>query len=194
MKIGLLSDVHCNLTGLRMAMALMADCAEIVCAGDLMFQYRFSNDVAQVLDSAGVRTIVGNHDKSILHLPNQPLRSSPSVDPRWLRYVADLPDRLTLELAGVRILVVHGAPWDPAGALDSTYVYPHDTRRLARMREVAADVVVLGHTHVPMAERVAGRLVLNPGSCGVPAGLTRGLTCATLDLDTLRVEMLHFAG
>lgn len=194
MKIGLISDIHCNLAGLQAALDLMADCAEILCAGDLMFQYRFSNDVAALLDSAGVRTIVGNHDKSILHLPNHPLRASPSVDPRWLHYVAGLPDRLTLELAGVRIVVVHGAPWDPAGALDSTYVYPRDTRRLARMREVEADVVVLGHTHVPMVERVVGRLVLNPGSCGVPTGSTGALTCATLDLDTLDVELLHMTG
>jgi putative phosphoesterase len=174
-------------------MDLMADCAEVLCAGDLMFQYRFSNEVAALLESAGVRSIVGNHDKIILHLPNHPLRSSPSIEPRWLQYVASLPDTLDLELGGRRIVVAHGAPWDPAGAIELTYVYPHDKPRLDRMREVEADVVVLGHTHVPMVERVAGVVVINPGSCGVPSGPSAQLTCATLELDTLRAEVLHFA-
>jgi putative phosphoesterase len=192
-KIGLVSDIHCNVEGLRAALDVLADCDEVVCAGDVMFQYRFSNELVALLESAGVRSVVGNHDKSILHVPNHPLRASPSVEPGRLAYLANLPEQLTLELAGVRILVAHGAPWDPPGAIEATYVYPHDTQRLGRMRDVEADVVVLGHTHVPMAERVANRLVINPGSCGVPTGPLRELTCATLDLDTLEAELHAFA-
>ncbi len=175
-----------------MALDIMSDCDEVVCAGDLMFQYRFSNELLAMLDSAGVRSILGNHDKSILHLPHHPLRSSPSVEPRWLRYLGELPERLTLDRGGVRILVVHGAPWDPRGAIDATYVYPHDAQRLQRMPDFEADVVVLGHTHVPMAQRVNDVLVMNPGSCGVPRGATGELTCATLDLATLTVEVHRF--
>jgi putative phosphoesterase len=158
-----------------------------------MFQYRFSNDLAAQLESAGVRCIVGNHDKSILHLPNHPVRALPSIEPRRLAYLANLPEQLTLDRAGVHILVAHGAPWDPPGAIEATYVYPHDTQRLERMRHVEADVIVLGHTHVPMTERVANRLVINPGSCGVPTGAQRELTCMSLDLDTLEVELHTFA-
>jgi putative phosphoesterase len=110
-----------------------------------------------------------------------------------LAWLAGLPEQLTLEHAGRRIVVAHGAPWDPPGAIEATYVYPHDAPKLARIGEVEADVVVLGHTHVPMVERVAQRLVINPGSCGVPSGAQRGLTCASLDLDTLRVELRPFA-
>ena len=193
MKIGLVSDIHCNVEGLRAALDVLADCDEVVCAGDVMFQYRFSNELAALLQSAGVRCILGNHDKSILQLPNHPLRASPSVEPSRLAYLAQLPEQLTFELAGVRILVAHGAPWDPPGAIEATYVYPHDTRRLERMRHVEADVIVLGHTHVPMAERVAKRLVINPGSCGVPTGAGRELTCMSLDLDTLEAELHAFA-
>ena len=193
MKIGLVSDVHCSAEGLRAALDVLADCDEVVCAGDIMFQYRFSNELAALLESAGVRAVVGNHDKSILHLPNHPLRASSSVEPRRLAYLANLPEQLALELAGVRILVAHGAPWDPPGAIEATYVYPHDLQRLERMRHIEADVIVLGHTHVPMVERVANRLVINPGSCGVPTGARRELTCMSLDLDTLEAELHAFA-
>jgi putative phosphoesterase len=192
-KIGLISDIHCNVEGLRAALDVLADCDEVVCAGDVMFQYRFSNELAALLESAGIRAVVGNHDKSILQLPNHPLRASPSVEPGRLAYLANLPEQLTFELAGMRILVAHGAPWDPPGAIEATYVYPHDTQRLGRMRHVEADVIVLGHTHVPMAERVANRLVINPGSCGVPTGARRELTCMSLDLATLEAELHAFA-
>ena len=192
-KIGLLSDLHCNVAGLRRALDILSDCDEVVCAGDLMFQYRFSNELLATLDSAGIRSVLGNHDKSIVYAPHHPLRSSPSVEPRWLRYLGELPERLTLDRAGVRILVTHGAPWDAHGAIDATYVYPHDRPRLERMAEVGADVVVLGHTHVPMAQRVKGVLVLNPGSAGIPQGPSGELTCATLDLATLRAEVHRFA-
>jgi predicted phosphodiesterase len=72
-KIGLISDIHCSVDGLCAALDVLADCDEVIRAGDIMFQYRFSNDLAAQLESAGVRCIVGNHDKSILHLPNHPL-------------------------------------------------------------------------------------------------------------------------
>lgn len=192
-KIGFVSDIHCNVVGLRAALDLLADCDQILCAGDLMLQYRFSNEVPAVLSSAGVQSIVGNHDKTILHVPNHPLRSSPAVESRWLQYVSELPDRLTVDVQGVRIVVTHGAPWDAAGAIESTYVYPHDDQRLARMREVDADVVVLGHTHVPMIEQVGSVRVLNPGSCGIPSGATPQVSCAVLNLDTLDAQVLHFA-
>jgi putative phosphoesterase len=193
-KLGLVSDIHCNVAGLRAALDVLADCDDVVCAGDLMFQYRFSNELAALLEAAGVRCIVGNHDKSILHLPNHPLRASPAIDPSRLAWLASLPEQLTIQCAGVRIRVAHGAPWDPPGAIEATYVYPQDRPRLERMRDVDADVVVLGHTHVPMAEWLGERLVVNPGSCGVPSGAQRGLACASLDLDTLRVELHSFDG
>ena len=60
-----------------------------------------------------------------------------------------------------RLLIVHGSPFEPR----FEYVYPNSPT-LSRMAETGADIVVLGHTHYKMAERIGGTLVVNPGSAG----------------------------
>lgn len=72
-----------------------------------------------------------------------------------------LPSRLELDLNRARLLMVHGSPWIPY----HEYVYP-GTPTLTHVATVDADYVVLGHTHVPMAERLGRVLVVNPGSIG----------------------------
>ena len=100
MKLGLFSDIHCNLGGLERALQLLDDCDELLCAGDLLYQYRFSGEVLALLREHRVHTIVGNHDKTILYTPSHPLRASPSVDPTELQFLAGLPNSLALELGG----------------------------------------------------------------------------------------------
>ena len=67
--------------------------------------------------------------------------------------VGTLPDRLELDLAGVRVAMVHDS-----GARAG---------RERRMRRwfPDADVVVFGHSHIPVdAEGVDGQRLFNPGS------------------------------
>jgi putative phosphoesterase len=193
MRIGLISDVHCNVPALTRALALLDDCAEILCAGDLIYQFRFSNEILAMLRDHKVRTIVGNHDKSILLVPNHPLRASPTVDPAALAYLAGLPTQLSLELPGTRIAMFHGSPWDDDAEPHAYYVYPQNRPDIVRVAEVDADVIVLGHAHVPYAVSVAGKLIVNPGACGEPCPGTGLPSCAALDVATGEVEFRPFA-
>ena len=70
-------------------------------------------------------------------------------DPR----APDLPAAVDLELAGVSLHVSHG---HELGA-------PTPARLVERY---GADVVVFGHTHRPIVERIGRQLVVNPGSAG----------------------------
>jgi predicted phosphodiesterase len=51
-----------------------------------------------------------------------------------------------------------------------------------------------GHTHVPIATRVAKTLVINPGSAGEGRPTTHGFisSCAVLDLDSETVKHFDF--
>jgi putative phosphoesterase len=193
MKVGVLSDIHANLAGLQRALDLLDDCDEVLCAGDLLYEYRFSNGVLALLERRGVRAITGNHDRTILHTPSYPLRSAPATDPRWLRYLGEVPDRLSLTLSGTRLFMVHGAPWDEPGRIRATYVFPHDEPRLRRLQASDADVVILGHTHQPIARWVGNVLVINPGSCGDPRPPVTEYHCARLDLDSRTAELVPFS-
>ena len=64
-----------------------------------------------------------------------------------------LPQRVALDAGGLSIHVSHG---DEVGS-------PTPGKLLARY---SADVLVFGHTHRPLIERVGNRLVVNPGAAG----------------------------
>ncbi len=192
MKLGLISDIHCNLPALERALDLLADCDEVLCAGDLLYQYRFSNAVLTALRERRVHSIVGNHDNTVLYASGHPLRGSPTVDRGCFEYLASLPERLALDYGNCRVAVFHGAPWDEPGATSACYLYPEDTRQLARLAEVDADFVVLGHTHRPFTIQVGRTLVVNPGSCGEPRDASRTFSCAALDVASGAVDFRPF--
>jgi predicted phosphodiesterase len=62
-------------------------------------------------------------------------------------------------------------------------VLPH-TKELARIAEVDADVVMIGHSHKQMVVRVGRPLVINPGSAGQARDHANGkrLSYAVLEL------------
>jgi putative phosphoesterase len=193
MKVGLFSDIHCNLEGLDRALSLLKDCEQLLCAGDVLYQYRFSSEVLARLRDGKVHTIVGNHDKTILYAPAHPLRSSPSVDQAELQYLAELPESLTLTLGGRRIAMFHGSPWDEPRTATAYYVFAHNQHDLRRVAGVDADIVVLGHTHQPFSARVGETLIVNPGSCGDSRDPSGILSCAALDTATSEVDFRSFS-
>jgi putative phosphoesterase len=44
MRIGIVSDIHANAAGLQLALERMGDVDELLCAGDIVEDYRFSNE------------------------------------------------------------------------------------------------------------------------------------------------------
>jgi putative phosphoesterase len=192
LKLGLVSDIHCNLPALTHALALLDDCDELICAGDINYQYRFSNAVITLLRDRDVRCIVGNHDNAILYAPGHPLRDSPTVDAACFAYLRSLPERLELDYGERRVAVFHGAPWDEPRATSACYVYPEDARLIARLGDVDADFVIVGHTHRAFSTRVGRALVINPGSCGEPRDPSGVYSCAALDVTSGDVEFRPF--
>jgi uncharacterized protein len=81
-----------------------------------------------------------------------------------------LPELLELELAGVRILVAHDRK---------------DRRLPAAIERSRPDVLVVGHSHVPLVAREGRLLVVNPGSAG-PRRFRLPRTAGTITLATGR--------
>jgi putative phosphoesterase len=103
-------------------------CDAVLHAGDVV--------TADLLDALRARrpvhAVLGNNDRAL---------------------VGALPDRLALDLAGVRVAMVHDS--GPRAGRE---------RRLRRWFP-AADVVVFGHSHEPVdAEGEGGQRLFNPGS------------------------------
>lgn len=125
----MLADTHVRRGGRKVMPQAAVDHlrrAEVILhAGDVLEGW-FLDDLAEV---APVHAVLGNNDVDL-----------------------DLPERLQVELAGVRIGMVHDSG--------------SRTGREARMARwfPGCDLVVFGHSHIPLDARGQGQRLLNPGS------------------------------
>ncbi len=62
MLVGVVSDIHCNVEGLRAAVAAMGRIDYLICLGDSICDYRFSNEVVAHLREYEAHVIQGNHE------------------------------------------------------------------------------------------------------------------------------------
>jgi len=172
MKIGLISDIHGNYDGLLRALNLLRGkgVEQIVCAGDLVEGGLAGDAVVGKIQSEALPCVQGNHDydaalnqfylQKNAHLYG-PRITAGLLQERTLAFLERLPDTLTFEWAGKHLLLAHGTPWDKY-----TYLYSGSSRQLYQQlfQAVNADIVILGHTHEPMAVQVGEKWVFNPGA------------------------------
>lgn len=211
MRLGLIADVHGNLPALEAALAVLERerLDGYLCAGDLVGYGPHPNEVVERVRALGAPCVAGNHDlMAIGRLPTDRADELARETLAWTRehlsdesreYLSTLPG--TVHLAGGEIVLAHGALGDP-----TRYVRTPDDARAA-LAELArerpdANLLVIGHTHVPMAFGAqSGRLkprrsvqldggdrwLVNPGSVGQPREWRRVVRFAVLDTERREV-------
>ena len=184
MRIGIVSDVHCNHEALRIALDRMGPVDELLCAGDAVYQFRFSNEVMRILRERQARYILGNHEEVLLGPWGERARAAEWVSRDELDYMAAQPSRIETVVGGKSLVMVHGSPFEP----HNEYVYPNSPS-LSRLATIEADYIVLGHTHYQMAERVGRALVINPGSAGEARDARNAFQLSYAVLDTASGEV-----
>jgi putative phosphoesterase len=189
LKLGIVSDLHCNIDGLDRALDIMGPIDALLCLGDSINEYGFSNEVIGRLRELDALTILGNHEEVFLGAAGARARSRADIDRSLLDWLAERPHRHELRIDGKRILLVHSTPWEPRGS----YVMPTSSA-LERFGEADADIVLYGHTHRQLVRRVGRVLVVNPGSAGEARDPRNGrqLSCAVLDTVTEEVAVRDF--
>ena len=204
MKLGLISDIHANTDHLRRALILLREhgAGTILCAGDLVDGDSEGNAAVELVKTQNIPCVQGNHDHAMTtdHYaewlknwdeasfgPPPWQYSDDALTDETIAYLRDLPLSRRFEWDSRRVLLTHASPWD-----QTTYVYgngrPEHFRRIAE--EADASIVILGHTHVPMAVEAEGVWVFNPGSVDGNRFEPYNSTCALLDLATLRYQVL----
>lgn len=190
MRLGVLADVHGNAASLRTAIDLVGPQVDgWLFAGDAFSDHRFSNEVVEELRDCGAVSVLGNHEMAVLGPNGRRVREAPHVRASNVAYVEELPIQVRLRIGTCDLLMVHGSPFEPFG----DYLVP-SSPRFERLREVEADVLVLGHTHVPFVERRGRTLIVNPGSLGQPGRPDAPMTasCMVLDLSEPAAELVEF--
>lgn len=186
MKIGIISDIHANPRALRRTLEDMPSVDQVLCAGDVISDYRFCGETVELLQRAQVQCIQGNHEVGFFggRNPDYLNKCQREFAPHLLDFLLAAPTSLALEAAGRTMLMVHASPWEPFDA----YIYPQSPQ-LARFAQLPYDVVILGHTHVPMVHRIDGVTVINPGSCSQPRDQDRRGSYAIIELERNEVEI-----
>jgi putative phosphoesterase len=186
MRLGIVSDIHCNGEALQLAIQRMGKVDELLCAGDAFYEYRFSNEVIELLQQHGARYVLGNHEAMLLDPRGVRAREAPWVRRENVDWVAQQPYSIEVDVGGgKKLLMVHASPLEPM----TQYVWA-GSAELQRLAEVEADYVILGHTHAQMVERVGRPLVVNPGSTGEARDHANGRRLSYAVLDTASGEVL----
>ena len=172
MKIVIISDVHGNYDALR---ALPETYTELWVLGDLV---NFGPEPAEVVDfiwrNAAI-VIRGNHDQSVGY----------DEDPRCIaryqkmadatrgytarvlseeqkQFLRGLPIQRELRRQNTRFYLCHAKPSDPLYG----YSAPDSPTGSQKSQTLQTDVLLVGHTHLPLMRRIAKHLIVNPGSLG----------------------------
>lgn len=190
MRYGVIADVHGNAHALDAVLAFLStqDVDAYLCAGDLVgYGPRPNECVRRVLALEG-HAVAGNHDLIALgRLGDERCIPLARASLRWTRAVLDddvrsLLASLSLAVTVDGIALRHGSVADPQEYVTTEPQAQACLEQLARA-EPAASILVVGHTHRPMAvsRRHGGLLrsatgdvelppddlvLLNPGAVG----------------------------
>ncbi|MEO0560889.1 MAG: metallophosphoesterase family protein, partial [Chloroflexota bacterium] len=120
-KIGLISDVHADIDGLRSALRLFMthQVNRVLCAGDLVEKGRHGDAVVALMQRFDIPCVMGNHDEFAIgnndwlrqHAdPNHPNMKGRILSEETLDYLSKLPRKLHLTIGSYDMLLVHGTP------------------------------------------------------------------------------------
>jgi len=198
LRLLVVSDIHSNLTALRRVLEDTGPFDAAICAGDIVGYGPDPGKCIETMAEKGFKCVAGNHDSAVVTGDvlgfNLFAAEAISINKRliddesrtWLRR---LPTRLKLTVEGVKVAVFHGSPRDPL----NEYVFPMEARHLATefLQLTDADLMILGHTHVPYVQRSGLRLMVNPGSVGQPRDSDPKVSYMIINFEDGDVEIDH---
>jgi len=204
MKILLLSDIHGNFPALQaVTKQLGAERYDrIINSGDATVYAPFPNQVLDWLQAHNVISIAGNTDRKVKKLLKGKNFKKPSKKEKRVMYTTtastltkdnsawlqQLKKKQYLEVEGKKIGIFHGSP-----AHTDEFLFPDTPQsRFAELgKTCAADIVIIGHSHIPFYKSVQDTLFVNPGSVGRMFDGDPRASCAELIIEPDNVAVLH---
>lgn len=181
MKLAVLSDIHGNLTAFN---AVLNDINKLginkcIIAGDHIVDCPQDNEVLEKIKSLNAYVIKGNREKYILDyhkgIHNEWSEYKQMAAVVWahnsmyadnIRYIDELPEQLNISLPKMdTIMVVHGSPFDISEKLFQGK-YPERIEKA--LKGIKESFLICGHTHESWSKVAYNKLIVNPGSVGVP--------------------------
>ncbi len=178
MRLLVVSDIHGNIEALRAVAAAEPGVDHVICLGDIVDYGPHPDATVAWVREHALTTVRGNHDNAVgfgVDCRSAPLFQRLSVESRKktvpmmaedaLAFLRGLPTRRSLAVGGRRLELLHAAPRDPL------FQYLPATS-VSEWKEAAAgidaDLILVGHTHLPVVVHLDRKRMVNPGSVGLP--------------------------
>ncbi len=174
MKLIIISDIHANFDALS---ALTETYDELWVLGDLVNYGPEPSAVVDFVKSKAAVVVRGNHDHSIGYgedprcssLYREMAEATGRITDSVLTFdqklfLRGLPLTLEIQRENTRFYLCHATPSDPLFG----YCEAESHRWIHELDNLPANVVLTGHTHVPVIRTIGNRKLVNPGSIGQP--------------------------
>ncbi len=184
MKFAAIADVHGNSAALEAVLADIASLGieETVNLGDHVSGPMDARGAADLLMAHDFPSIQGDQDRHLLELYERGPDASKRIDfqtlqPKHFDWMARQPKTMTYR---GDVFLCHGSPrsdttyWldqvDADGAIRPTTIDQIEVEAAG----ITASLILCAHTHIPRVVRLRdGRVVINPGSVGLPGYIGR---------------------
>ncbi|HLF26558.1 MAG TPA: YfcE family phosphodiesterase [Anaerolineae bacterium] len=204
MRVLLLADVHANWDALLAVQRAEPQPDAVLFAGDAVGYGPDPAPCVRWLLAHATLAVRGNHDEALITqqragVPAE-LEDAAAETLAYARRIVPESDRerlsrwpvsASMALGGARFHAVHGTPVDPLrGELNPATCSAPELHAL--FDPIAADIILLGHTHVPAIRQLDDRLIVNPGSLGQPRYGVPDATYAVWEDGHLQIRHLHY--
>lgn len=154
MQIGIISDVHADYDTLEDVLARFEkhhQVDQVLCAGDLVGRGPEPDRVVDLIRAHGIPVARGNHDEWVYGIRQDNLQ-----------YLQELPLDWQGELGGATVYMCHGKPGNNMWGMYKDHL--STTYLTMVLSSLKADVLVTGHTHLPLHIKTQHGCLVNPGS------------------------------
>lgn len=169
--IAVISDIHGNLWALEAVLRELDRMhpAQVVVGGDVALGGPKPAECVTLIRRRGYPTIRGNTDEWLTKAPariTDPISwSSAQLSEEDRRFLAELPFLWRHQDQAGALVVIHATPWSISDVIRPDAA-EHEVRRVFQEADAAA--VVYAHIHQAYIREVAGKLLVNTGSVGIP--------------------------
>ncbi|MDO4712264.1 MAG: phosphodiesterase [Peptostreptococcaceae bacterium] len=168
MRIGILSDTHGDLVCFDQAMEIIGNADHIIHCGDVLPNYSRFGD-ADAIDALAQKI------RAIKNISIVRGNGDTKEHARSLGHDLSSPYLLT-DIGPYRFFVTHGHHYSMM-------------QMIWKAKELGADIVCFGHSHIKVLDSDGEILVLNPGSTSLPRDGSR--SCAVLEDDAVSIYDLE---
>jgi phosphoesterase, MJ0936 family len=199
MKLLIISDIHGNKEALDAVMAVPHD--TVICLGDLVDYGPSPEECIDLLMEQKVPTVRGNHDNAVAfgmecgcgyeykHLSLATREYTTDIlNDIQMDFLRKLPMNIERTENGKELYFAHGSPLS-----FYDYIKPDTPEETIKeyIKEVDADFIFMGHSHLPFIRKVGDVTMINPGSVGQPRDGDIRASCVVFDTETLQTEFIR---